>query len=50
MLATLLTVGSTGASDPPAYVPDREAAVNGEPDCGVMDPKLTAESVPMMNA
>lgn len=49
-VTTLLTLGSTGASDPPAYVPDREAVVNGEPDCGVINPKLTAESVPMMNA
>jgi hypothetical protein len=52
MLTTLLTTGSTGASDPPAYVPDREELEN--PDCGivcgVMNPKETAGSVPIINA
>src|SRR5271165_2854609 len=49
-LTTLLTPESTGASDPPAYVPDSDASENGNPDCGVMNPKVTAESVPRMNA
>jgi hypothetical protein len=50
MLTTLLTLLSTGASDPPAYVPDKEAGINGAPDCGAMNPKETAGSVPIINA
>ena len=47
----VLTLRSTGASEPPAYVPDKEAAINRRlRDCGVMNPKETAGSVPIMNA
>jgi hypothetical protein len=52
MLTTFQTLVSTGGSDPPAYVPEREAGTNPPcgGTCGVMNPKLTAESVPIMNA
>src|SRR5579862_4713959 len=50
ILAALLTSGLGGAVEPPAYVPDSAVLENGCPDCCVKTPKLTAASVPMMNA